>query len=626
MKKFLLSTVLILTVILTSCGTFEVTLEDPSDPTTTPAADSPEAGPASLTMESTSEEIRQTLLDSPFRWRTIFMDAVVQDGTLAPRRVQTWVDQPALSLRTMSGLPDGSAQTFRVADGMSLLDLDILEGTSNLAPFLGESLSIPYTPMPAGTRPNAAEPHPLSTYVDSALGVLIFPSDVAQNQGTFKAVGMEVIAYRLCLIVEWTYIQNELPSYRAWVDVSTGVFMRYQQFEKSGGTEVLSEVTVTRVDYDLPFDASLFRPVVTSMPDFSVDPLAAASVETIPGEFVNADPLGSVYAFVADNSYPVRVMRWVRIPASCVTGDVACPQAETIPLPAKLTYSLQPVVWSPVHREAAWAYPIDADGRIWTLFLFNPRDNSWKELASFDRYMDPPMWSRDGNWLAFRLQDGEGGSEVYAIRRDGTDMKILTASEKLPADGQPYVMDSWLGENVVLRSSKPGQTGALYLLRVEDGKVTSLFETLLTKAPFLESPDGTLLAYVDYEYTSQKQIVKIITPDGKNFRDLATFSSGSILGLAWSPDGRQLAFAQRTESSSSVYVIDSDGRNLRQVYTSATDVQFVFSPTGTYLLIQTIDGTGEHLYSIHLTTLVTHLVQAPGVALNEAWMLPSWRK
>jgi Tol biopolymer transport system component len=131
---------------------------------------------------------------------------------------------------------------------------------------------------------------------------------------------------------------------------------------------------------------------------------------------------------------------------------------------------------------------------------------------------------------------------------------------------------------------------------------------------------------VDYETNSQKQLVKIITPDGKTLRDLATFASGSVLGLAWSPDGMQLAFTHRTDTTSSVYVIDSDGRNLRQVYTSTTDTQFVFSPDGKYLLVQTIDGTGEHLYSIDLTTLQAHLVQAPGIALNAAWMLPTWKK
>ena len=625
MKRILFSTVLILAVVLTSCGTFEVTLEDPSDPTPT-ASPSSEADSPSLTMYSTSDEIRQTLLDSVYRWRTIFMDAQVTSPTESPRRVQVWVDQPTLSLRVLSGPLDGSAETFRAADGMTLLDLNILSGESEMSPFLGGTIQIPYTPSPADNAADSIEPHPLSTSTDRSMGVLLFPSDVAQNQGTFKPVGMEVIAYRLCLVVEWTYIQNELPSYRAWVDVSTGVFMRYQQFEKAGGSEVLSEVNVVRVDYDLPFGADLFRPLVEAMPNFSEDPLSAVNVDSTPAEFVETDPLGSVYTFVADNSYPVRVMRLVRLPASCVTGEADCPEPEIIQLPVELNYSLQPLVWSPMRREAAWAYPVNAEGRIWTLYLFNARENTWSELASFDRYMDPPMWSRDGTWLAFRLQDGEGGSEIYAIRRDGTDMKILTDNDKLPAEGQPYVMDSWLGENVVLRSSRPGQNGTLYLLRVEDGKVTPLFETLLTKAPFLESPDGTLLAFVDYEYTSQKQIVKIITPDGKSFRDLASFATGSIVGLAWSPDGKQLAFAQWTESSSSVYVIDSDGRNLRQVYTSATDTQFVFSPDGQYLLVQTIDGTGEHLYSINLSSLVAHLVQAPGIPLNEAWLLPSWRK
>jgi len=240
--------------------------------------------------------------------------------------------------------------------------------------------------------------------------------------------------------------------------------------------------------------------------------------------------------------------------------------------------------------------------------------------------MDPPMWSRDGTWLAFRIQDGNGGSKVYAIRRDGSDLKDLTASDQLPAEGKPYVMDAWLGENVVLRSGKPGQMGTIYLMRVGDGYVKPLFDDLLTKAPFNESPDGTLLATVDYDYNSQKQVVRIISPDGRTLRDLAVFAGGSVLSLTWSPDGAQLAFIHVTDSTSSIYVIDADGRNLRQVYMSNTDVHFVFSPDAQYLLVQAIDGTGEHLYIIDLETLEPYLIQVPGVALNEAWMYPSWKK
>lgn len=621
MRRFIIS-FLTLTLLLTACGTFEVTLTDSDKLAQTPAPDSRAAGPAPLSMDSTSEQIRQLLLESPFRWQTIFMDAQVTDANDIPRRMQVWVDQPALSFRILSGPADASAETLRVADGVSLLDLNLQTGESSISPF-DAGVDIPYTPQPPILSDNSIESHPLISYMDR-LDMLVFPSDIAQNEGTFRPVAMEAIAYRLVLVVEWTYIQNSLPSYRAWVDVSTGVFLRTQQFEKSGGTEVLREVTVTRVDYNLPFFPELFSVNMSAMPNFVTDPLVPWVAAVTPAAPMEADPLGMVYSFVADNSYPVRVMRLVSLPAACVTGASDCPEPEVIKTPVELTSSLQPLVWSPTRNEAAWAYPINADQRIWTLYLFN---GSWKYVVQFNRYMDPPMWSRDGEWIAFRVQDGAGGSEVFAVRRDGRgDLKNLTASDKLPAEGQPYVMDAWLGESVVLRSSVPGGTGTVYLMRVEDGFVKPLFEPLLTKAPFIESPDGTLLAVVDYETNSQKQLVKIITPDGKTLRDLTTFASGSVLGLAWSPDGTQLAFSHLTDSTSSVYVIDSDGRDLRQVYPSAIDTQFVFSPDGKYLLVQTMDGTGEHLYSVDLSTLQAHLVQAPGIALNEAWMLPTWKK
>ncbi len=619
---------IVLSIFMTACGTLEVTLTNSDELAMTPVSDFSEMGPVPLNMYSTSDEIRQLLLESPNNWHSLFMDAQVISPAEPVRRLQIWVEQPELSFRSLNGLLGGSAETYRVSNGTTQLDLDIRTGESAITPFPADGMIIPYTPQaPDLFMDGSIQPHPLSSAVGSHLGTLIFPSDIAQNEGTFKPVAMEVIAYRLVLVVEWTYIQNELPSYRAWVDVSTGIFLRYQQFEKSGGTRVLNEVAATRVDYDLAFPSGLFSPRVSVMPDFVSEPLASPSTVVItPAEFEGTDPLGLVYSFVTDNSYPVPFMRLVRLPVSCVIEKSDCPEPEIIETPVALTSSLQPLAWSSTRNEAAWAYPINSDQRIWTLYLFDALDKSWKELVQMDRYMDPPMWSRDGTWLAFRVQDGQGGSDVYAIRRDGSDLKNLTASGKLPVEGKPYVMDAWLGENVILRSGKPGQTGTIYLMRVGDGFVKPLFDALLTKAPFIKSPDGTLLGTVDYDYNSQKQLVRIITPDGKTLRDLAVFAGGSVQGLSWSRSGTQLAFIHQTDSTSTIYVIDSDGRNLRQVYMSATDSQFVFSPDGKYLLVQTIDGTGEHLYIIDLVTLQPYLVQVPGIPLNESWMLPTWKK
>jgi hypothetical protein len=631
MRNILLTAIL-LTVLLSSCGTLEMRIEDPSKMTPTSPAPSNSASaslvPAHppLGVNSTSEEIRQTLLNSPYRWQTIFVDAQVTSTTDPSRRVQTWVDQPNLSARVLVGSLAGSVLNMRVSNRMSVLDLNVATGHSTLSPFLDESYPIPYTPVPVTPSAREIISHPLSTAVDPALSTLLFPSDIAQNEGTFKPITTELVAYHLCLVVEWTYINEALPSYRAWVDVSTGVFLRFQQFDKTGGTDLVSEVNVTRVDYDLPYPSTLFDVTVSAMPSFVSDPQTVSMITATPAPDLDTeDPLGMVYSFVMDLSTPANKTRLIRLPASCIVGKADCPHIEEILTPVPLTSSIQPLVWSPTRNEAAWVYPAWQGSNIWTLYLFSGQTASWTELASFDRFVDPPMWSRDGNWLAFRVQDGNGNSEIYAMRRDVNNMIPLTYNSDLPESGAPYVMDSWLGENVVLRSGKPGQNGTIYLVRPEDGRVQPLFETLLTKSPFIESPDGTLLATVDYDYTSEKQLVKILTPDGKTFRELASFAHGSIQELTWSADGKQLAFAHFTDAASSVYVIDSDGRNMRQVYTSATNVHFVFSPDGEYLLVETIDGTGEHLYSIDLSSLEALLVQVPGVALNEAWMYPAWQ-
>jgi hypothetical protein len=69
-----------------------------------------------------------------------------------------------------------------------------------------------------------------------------------------------------------------------------------------------------------------------------------------------------------------------------------------------------------------------------------------------------------------------------------------------------------------------------------------MFETMLTKSVFVISPDGAWLAYDDYDYTSQKHILKILEPDSANPVELTNFVGGSLYPIIWSPDARRLAF------------------------------------------------------------------------------------
>lgn len=638
MKK-LVYILISLTMFLSSCGTLEISFDvtpasaAAADITATPEPVSSIQGTSStLSLDSTSAEIQTAMLESATKWNTIWLDGTViwydPTGSGQPPQVfheQVWIDQSINRFRTLLGPVDGAAETFKVCDGTTILEMDLNSGQSQprlLPDFAKETHYVP------PVEPNVSYPNPLWGQIGTPLSELIFSADRAQGQGTFKPVAVENIAGRKALAVEWTYTQNQQPSFRAWLDVETAVILKLQEFDKSGGDEVQSERVVEQVTYDAPFDDNLFSMQFSTLPGFSDiigNPLT--SVEAVPTVSSELDPLGQVYFFITDRVYGNETAKLVRLPGSCVAGETPCPEAETITTPFGLNFSLTSLVWSPSGKYAAFAYPVSQDGQTTDLFLFDPENQSWQSLAEF-RFIDPPIWSPDGNWLAFRVQDGEGGSDIYAVRRDGSDLTNMTDSDKLPLEGKPYILSGWINDNIILRSGNPGGGGLVYLRRIGDGFTKPLFDTPWTKSDMVPSPDGSFLAYPDI--SEQKTMLKLLSPDGNTFRDLATFQSGSIYPIVWSPDGTQITFARLDSepiNGQDVYVIGRDGRNLQQIYHSSMGSigSIAYAPDGQYLLIQDDDSTGRHIYVVDLLTLETRLLQAPGLPLDWWWLAPSWK-
>ena len=158
-----------------------------------------------------------------------------------------------------------------------------------------------------------------------------------------------------------------------------------------------------------------------------------------------------------------------------------------------------------------------------------------------------------------------------------------------------------------------------------------MFETLLTKAQFVASPDASLLAYDEYDYNTQNHALKVMEPDGANAVTLANFTGGSLYPLVWSPDSKFIAFNyyksfNNGEPGAEVYVVSRDGSNLSLVYKGVTVGRLVFSPNGKYLLVEeTTSPTGGHLFLINLATLEQKILQAPGLSTDYDWYAPSWR-
>jgi WD40 repeat protein len=617
-----------LSLLFSACGTLEISLAtSPPEITDIPAGSAIEAtAEPGLSLNSTSEEIQRAMLESATNWLSIWMDGTITqfapDGSDAPPQVsreQVWIDLSTSRFRILTGPADGTAEKFKASDGITVLEMDLKSGQSQSYPLPVLGQDEQFVPP---LEPGNAYPQPLWGQMGTQLSQLAFSSDLAQAEGMFNPVATEFMAGRETVVVEWTFSQNDLSSWRIWLDTKTAVILKMQSFGKGGRETVQTEAVVDQVIYDDPFPDALFR-APALLPQFGdVTGTPLTSTEPAPTASSDPDPLGEVYFFIFDHNYGNEKTQLARVPGSCVEGLISCPEADVISLPSEVDASLTSLDWSPDGKVAAFAYP---DENQTGLFLFDPQTLAWQSLVEFN-FIDPPFWSHDGNWLAFRVQDGEGSDEIYAIRRDGSQLTNLTANENLPSDGAPYALNGWISNNVILHSRT---NGTIYLLRAGDGLVTPLFDTPLAKSDFVTpSPDGYFLAYTDA--SDQKITLKLLTPDGSTARELTTFQSGSIYPVVWSSESASLAFARITGNPSDgqdVYVINQDGHNLQQVYHSSfgSIYTIAFSPDGKYLLLQDDDATGRHIFVIDLTTLEQHMLQVPNLPLDWWWLAPSWR-
>jgi Tol biopolymer transport system component len=317
-----------------------------------------------------------------------------------------------------------------------------------------------------------------------------------------------------------------------------------------------------------------------------------------------------------------------KVSAACITDPVNCLPMEKITVPFSFNFTINALSWSPDGKYAAFSYSSNPAGTPTQLWLFDANAKTWKALVEYP-YIDPPFWSPDGSWIAFRTQNGFGGEEVFIIHPDGSELKNIAAD--LPVEGRPYIMDGWYTENVIMRSAIPGSAGNIYLVRAANGQSRPMFETLLTKAQFIASPDAGFFAYDDYDYTSQNHFVKVMEPDGANAETIAQFTGGSIYPMIWSPDSSLIAFNYYGNMTSGnpvaeVFVIRRTGKDMRSVYKGNTVGRLLFSPNGKYLLIEeTTSASGGHLFLVDLATSSVSILQAPGLSTNYDWYAPSWR-
>jgi len=387
--------------------------------------------------------------------------------------------------------------------------------------------------------------------------------------------------------------------------------------------------------------------IVTPPPATATEPVAAGSVLVDDAAEAEGEPeavaaprwdaLGELYFFTTTVNPTTGIAglpyQLVRLPGSCIVGLAECPQLEPVITPFRWHTSADALSWSTNGNFAALAYPDDpmVQSRIW---LFDPAAGSWTSLFELP-YIDSPSWSPDGNWILFYGIDEQEAQSVYAIQRDGSGLKTLLDLSSLPDQGTPYVLDGWIGGNIVLRPDwvDAGVQATRYLVSLADGQVQPMPETLAVKEQFKFSNDGAWLAYDEYNYESMEHTFFVAQADGANPRELGRFVTDTDwFPFVWSPDSNRLAFVQDDRGPGKgatlhVNVINRDGTELREVSRPRdTAGGMMFSPDGRFLLVNTSVQTGRRLLVVNLETLEQHILQDPGLSLEIDGFMPSWRK
>ncbi|OBT66013.1 hypothetical protein VE03_03234 [Pseudogymnoascus sp. 23342-1-I1] len=226
--------------------------------------------------------------------------------------------------------------------------------------------------------------------------------------------------------------------------------------------------------------------------------------------------------------------------------------------------------------------------------LLSDSDAAFEYHASF---------SPDGEWITFTSERaGDGQSDIYRVRADGSELEELVASPSFEDAG----VLSPDGSQLAYVSTAGNYTTNIWVKNIKSGKAFNLTNTASTAADTTSptghfrpswSPDGKWIAFssdrntgwtghsngTGWEHT-QTLSIYLIRPDGTDFKQLVAKEGYSLGSPKWSPDGSRILFYEITRE-------DTYNAHTQSVSTTTSQIASVDVATGKDYIYHT-SGSG----------------------------------
>lgn len=235
-------------------------------------------------------------------------------------------------------------------------------------------------------------------------------------------------------------------------------------------------------------------------------------------------------------------------------------------------------------------------------FVMNPDGTDQRRSNSEIKDLRTGYWSPDGKKVIFRKENDETG--IYLSDSNGANeikMPFAFGNHNWSPDSRSFVYQAADGSNK--RNSE------LYIYTVETGKSTRLTNHPAFDADPSFSPDGRQIAFSSDRDGPRK--IYLMNSDGTDLRPLAKVVSGSF--PVFSPDGTQLIFGSSIENENGdVYLAnlndDSPPVKLTDWPSNEENRQNCWSPDGTKIVFLSDQSGKSNIYVLDVEPFKPRLV------------------
>jgi TolB protein len=288
---------------------------------------------------------------------------------------------------------------------------------------------------------------------------------------------------------------------------------------------------------------------------------------------------------------------WTPTPTFTPTGEVTytltptdtvTPAGTPIPLPTLPAFSRNTIAftaWEQIKNKV-----------VFKLIVYDFDSGTQIQLINDRSIKSNPVWSPDGSQLVYESQPYTGGNkqDLVLIRLDNRVRLPLTTGQM----GARYPAFSPDGTRIAYVSRVTDEADTeLFIMNADGKQVTRLTDNLLDETAPSWSSDGRQIVFgqpVDQNTVHPRTDIFIMDVATGTTRQIGSASGRIPVDLAWSPDGRQIAFVsdQDIPGRPNIYVMNADGSNVRRLTTSLKqDTHPSWSPDSQQIVYYNWDDT-----------------------------------